>query len=65
MDCPDLTIETLARIVQKHPETLRKLARQGRLHGAYRLAGRGAWRIRSEAVAELRGEKAAVEVKQS
>lgn len=48
----DLTIEQLAEVTGKHPETLRRLARCGRLPGVYRL-GRD-WRITLEAAARLR-----------
>lgn len=52
----DYTIARLAAVVGHHPEALRRLARTGRLHGAYKL-GRE-WRIAPEAVAKLRGMEA-------
>lgn len=48
----DLTLLELASITGRHPETLRSLARQGRLPGVYRLGGR--WLIAEEAVQHLR-----------
>lgn len=49
----DLSVKDLARLVGRHPETLRRLARRGRLAGAYRLGGR--WGICREAADRLRG----------
>jgi len=43
----DFSIKELAGIVGKHPETLRSLARRGRLIGAYRIGSE--WRINREA----------------
>lgn len=51
----DFNIEQLADLVSCHGATLRRLAREGRLPGAYRLGGGGSWRIRAEAVDGLRG----------
>lgn len=48
----DLTLQELAFVVDKHPETLRRLARRGRLPGVYRLGGR--WMISREAADRLR-----------
>jgi excisionase family DNA binding protein len=48
----DLTIQELARIVGRHPETLRRLARMGELPGAYRLGH--CWLISREAADRLR-----------
>lgn len=49
----DLSIAELARLLNVHPYTLQRHAREGRLKGAYRL-GR-VWRVTSEGVAALRG----------
>jgi len=49
----DLSITELARLTGRHPETLRQLARLGRLAGAYKLGGK--WAVAREAVDELRG----------
>lgn len=51
----DVTIKQLAELTQRHIETLRRLARTGKLPGAYRIGSR--WMVRSEAVQELRGSK--------
>jgi len=51
----DLTIEELAAITRRHPETLRRLARTKRLPGVYRIGDR--WMIPQEAVDRLRGIK--------
>ena len=48
----DLTLGALARITGRHVETLRRLARTGRLPGAYKLGGR--WAISPEAADRLR-----------
>ncbi|MCH7729669.1 MAG: helix-turn-helix domain-containing protein [Planctomycetes bacterium] len=48
----DLKISDLAEITGLHPETIRKLARMGRLHGVYRLGGQ--WLMSPEAVDRLR-----------
>jgi excisionase family DNA binding protein len=42
----DYTIDELAKLVNKHPETLRQLARLRRLPGAYRIGNE--WRINRE-----------------
>ncbi len=49
---PDLTIHDLAAITGRHVETLRRLARIGRLPGVYRLGRR--WMISREAADKLR-----------
>lgn len=48
----DLSIPELARVVGRHPETLRRLARTDELPGVYRLGGR--WMISREAADRLR-----------
>jgi len=35
----DLTLQELAAVTRRHPETLRSLARRGKLPGVYRLGG--------------------------
>jgi hypothetical protein len=57
----DLTIEELAVITRKHPETLRRLARTSRLPGVYRIGQR--WMISIEAANKLRGLPAEVDCK--
>ena len=49
----DLTIADIAAVTGKHPETLRQLARMGRLH-AYKVGG--LWLVPREAFERLRGE---------
>ena len=51
---PDFTLNEMARLIRRHPETLRRLARQNCLPGVYRVGGR--WLFRAEAIAALRGE---------
>ncbi len=51
---PDLTIQDVAALTAVHPETLRRLARAGRLPGAYKIGRQ--WRIAAEALARVRGE---------
>jgi len=48
----DFTIDELARLVGRHVETLRRLARMEELPGAYKLGGR--WAITREAADRLR-----------
>lgn len=48
----DLTVTDLAKLVKYHPETIRRLARAGKIPGAYHI-GNG-WRFASEAVTALR-----------
>jgi excisionase family DNA binding protein len=50
---PDLSIKDLAALVGKHEVTLRRLARNGELPGAYKV-GRD-WRISQQAADRLRG----------
>ncbi len=51
---PDQTIQDVATLMAVHPETLRRLARAGRLPGAYKIGRQ--WRIAAEALARVRGE---------
>jgi excisionase family DNA binding protein len=48
----DLTIRELSQITRRHVETLRRLARENTLPGAYRIGGR--WMFRAEALDALR-----------
>ncbi|MBM4046732.1 MAG: helix-turn-helix domain-containing protein [Planctomycetes bacterium] len=48
----DLSIKQLAEVTGRHVESLRCLARMGRLPGVYRLGGR--WMISREAADRLR-----------
>ena len=48
----DLLLGELADRTGRHVETLRRLARRGRLPGSYRLGGR--WLFRREALESLR-----------
>ena len=49
----DIPLSELAQLTRRHIETLRRLARMGRLPGAYRVGGR--WMFRREALDDLRG----------
>ena len=49
----DIPFSDLARITGRHVESLRRMARKGKLTGAYRLGGR--WILRREALDFLRG----------
>ncbi len=49
----DYTARELARLLHVHPRTVRRLARDGDLPGAYKV-GR-LWRFRREAVQKMRG----------
>ena len=51
---PDLTAEDVARLAGVHTATVRRLARAGRLPGAYRIGRQ--WRFAREAIERLRGE---------
>jgi excisionase family DNA binding protein len=44
----------MARLMGVHPATVRRLARAGRLSGAYRVGRQ--WRFALEAIEKLRGE---------
>ena len=50
----DLTPEQFAEKTGRNPETIRRLARAGRLPGAYRIGGR--WYVRHDALERLREE---------
>jgi len=51
---PDLTVQDVAKLTGVHPATVRRLARAGRLPGAYKMGSR--WRFAREAIEELRGQ---------
>jgi len=51
---PDLTVRDVAQLMGLHPATVRRLARAGRLPGAYRVGRQ--WRFAREAIEKLRGE---------
>lgn len=51
----DLKVTEFARIVQLHPESVRQMIRSGRFRFAYKIGH--SWRIRKEAVDEVRGLK--------
>ena len=48
----DLSLVELAALTARHPETLRRLARMGKLPGVYRLGGR--WMIARASADKLR-----------
>lgn len=50
----DLTVQDVAELMGVHPATIRRLARAGRLPGAYRVGRQ--WRFAREAIEKLRGE---------
>ncbi len=52
----DYTVRELAVLLGVHPETLRRLARAGRLSGAYKVGAR--WRFAREAIGDLRSQVA-------
>lgn len=52
---PDLKLSQVADIIGVRVGTLRRLARQGRLEGAYRVGGE--WRVNRKALATLRREE--------
>ena len=49
----DLTVSEFASAIGRHPETIRRLARQGRLPGVYKFGGM--WMIRPDGIEEIRG----------
>jgi len=49
----DVTLKQFAEVTQRHIETARRLARSGRINGAYKV-GR-CWLIRADALDTLRG----------
>lgn len=48
----DMTIRQISEVVGMHPESLRRIARSGRLAGIYKLGG--SWRLSPERLGELR-----------
>ncbi|MBS3764857.1 MAG: helix-turn-helix domain-containing protein, partial [Planctomycetes bacterium] len=50
---PDLTVRDICKLMEVHPDTVRRLARQDRLPGAYKVGRQ--WRFAREAIDELRG----------
>jgi excisionase family DNA binding protein len=51
---PDLTAAQVAELTGVHPATVRRLARAGRLCGAYKIGRQ--WRFAREAMERLRGQ---------
>ena len=51
---PDLTAKDVAELMAVHPETVKRLARLGRLPGAYRVGGQ--WRFAREVIEQMRRE---------
>ena len=49
---PDYTSQDVAELVCVHPETVRRLAREGRMPGAYKIGSR--WRFARERIEEMR-----------
>ena len=49
---PDYDIEDTARIFRVHSQTIRRLARQGKIPGAYKIGGK--WLIRRSWVDKVR-----------
>ena len=49
----DLTVRDICRLMELHPDTVRRLARAGRLPGAYKVGRQ--WRFAREAIGKLRG----------
>jgi excisionase family DNA binding protein len=56
---PDITLAELATLTRRHIVTIRRLAREGKLPGVYRVGSR--WMIRRDAVDRLRGLPAPAE----
>jgi excisionase family DNA binding protein len=50
----DLTVQDVAKLTGVHPATVRRLARVGRLPGAYKMGS--LWRFAREGIEELRGQ---------
>ena len=50
----DLKVRQLAFLLHVHPATIRRLARAGKLSGAYKVGSQ--WRFAREAVELMRGE---------
>ena len=53
---PDYTSQDVAELVCVHPETVRRLAREGRMPGAYKVGSR--WRFARERIEETRAQTA-------
>ena len=53
IEARDLTVSEFASAIGRHPETIRRLARQGRLPGVYKFGGM--WMIRPDGIEEIRG----------
>jgi excisionase family DNA binding protein len=51
---PDLTASQVAELTGVHPATVRRLARDDRLPGAYKIGRQ--WRFAREAIEHLRGQ---------
>ena len=51
---PDLTVHDVAELTGVHPATVRRLARAGRLAGAYKVGRQ--WRFAREAIEQMRGQ---------
>ena len=49
----DLTVRDICRLMELHPDTVRRLARAGRLPGAYKVGRQ--WRFARESIGKLRG----------
>lgn len=49
----DLTLKEVSILTKKHVETIRRLARQRRIPGAYRVGNR--WMFRADAIEAMRG----------
>ena len=50
----DLTVRQVAHLMGVHPATVRRLARAGKLPGAYKVGRQ--WRFARETIEELRGQ---------
>jgi len=51
---PDLSVRHVSAVMGVHPATVRRLARAGRLAGAYKVGRQ--WRFAREAIEKLRGQ---------
>uniref|UniRef100_UPI00404964BF helix-turn-helix domain-containing protein n=1 Tax=Brachybacterium sp. GPGPB12 TaxID=3023517 RepID=UPI00404964BF len=47
------TVNEAASLLKPHPETIRIHCKEGRLPGAFKLGGRGPWRIPAGAIEDL------------
>jgi excisionase family DNA binding protein len=50
---PLLTVTEAAERLRAHPETIRRMLRDGRLHGSLPLGRRGGWRIAASEIERL------------